>query len=728
MGDNLEFSEPLMDLDSNLPELLAVDLESSIAIFESRHLTAGPPAPGLSGIGTQRRHSIQHGSLAPLFVSELHAATITSSKSLQSIHQKYSGVFTPVERDYVKRASLSSCDSSVLLEVPSLSTQAHSILTVDTSSVESPTNSGQNNSSEHHNSPQRSWIDFDLEEDIPPTLAKHPSLSSSLPSPTPEPHFTTSAMPPESGAPVERRITITDDEGTYSFPLRLPPRRSSLHYQEAYLASKLASQLRSQSQSERASSLTSRLPNDTGDSTMTDTDWNSAIDDTPVSPCKLWLERNSDVQLQADIQSTEQPVARVASPEGESIHDSQPPRRSQDPTIAESGISTSLPEQDKYKDDTRSELFTGKVDVDAWLQASSQHEFETRRSGRLTPMPLSNSTLETLRVTVSCFPETILVSDSVTVETIRAASRGIRYAAAGRPSPICNGASTKSSDAKKQPSRQSKWKLSRLLSGSSSTDKNQEDIEPFSMSVDNLPSTSGKPAWVTVRAIFPQGTDYLCDSLYAHILAFNYITALCPRAALITPTATLQATQRSVPQHRHTSSWRRRIPTPTQQRPSSSSSSLSLGSDSGASISAQSYITIGAPKKAASILGIGEKSSRPATAASRMHATEQQQRPDSSAGRRASLARPGTPLDHRHSDSSEALCDLRLGLARCIAQIVATLRMAGGLMKREGNGEVDMERDENWCGDDYASRAVGPVEDPMFMQALCEVVRVSEMH
>ncbi|KAJ2970272.1 hypothetical protein NUW58_g9746 [Xylaria curta] len=125
--------EPLMEFHSNLPEMLAVDLEQSSNIFQSKQLTAGAPAPGLADDGDRRRYSLPHNPryLTPLLLSQ-QDGVLSNSKSLQTIHQKYSDIFAPLDYHTPKRDSVSSSDSSVDLEPRSISTQDESILTVDT--------------------------------------------------------------------------------------------------------------------------------------------------------------------------------------------------------------------------------------------------------------------------------------------------------------------------------------------------------------------------------------------------------------------------------------------------------------------------------------------------------------------------------------------------------------------------------------------------------------------
>ncbi|KAI0195769.1 hypothetical protein EV127DRAFT_158559 [Xylaria flabelliformis] len=173
--------EPLMDFHSNLPEMLAVDLEQSSSIFQSRQLTAGAPAPGLADDGASRPHSMPQDSscINPLLSSQSEVTT-PGTKSLQTVHKKYSDIFAPLDFGSPKRGSISSSDSSADFEPPSISTREESVLTVDTW-LETEKHSIPillHISPTSKDAPPMSWIDLDGDdEDISPTTRRRSSTT-----------------------------------------------------------------------------------------------------------------------------------------------------------------------------------------------------------------------------------------------------------------------------------------------------------------------------------------------------------------------------------------------------------------------------------------------------------------------------------------------------------------------------------------------------------------------
>ncbi|KAI0551420.1 hypothetical protein F4679DRAFT_139287 [Xylaria curta] len=219
--------EPLMDFHSNLPEMLAVDLEQSSSIFQSRQLTAGAPAPGLADDGASRRHSMPQdpGYINPLLSSQSEDTT-PGTKSLQTVHKKYSDIFAPLDFDSPERGSISSSDSSADFEPPSISTREESVLTVDTW-LETEKHSIPillHISPTSKDPPPMSWIDLDGdEEDVSPTIRRR-SSTTDLPkylqqfaSPN------TTDVRNQNNDILEASMTPVIDN-----PRRVPKRRSSL--------------------------------------------------------------------------------------------------------------------------------------------------------------------------------------------------------------------------------------------------------------------------------------------------------------------------------------------------------------------------------------------------------------------------------------------------------------------------------------------------------------------
>ncbi|CAK7198826.1 hypothetical protein SEUCBS139899_001493 [Sporothrix eucalyptigena] len=247
-------------------------------------------------------------------------------------------------------------------------------------------------------------------------------------------------------------------------------------------------------------------------------------------------------------------------------------------------------------------------------------------------IPLPREVVDTLRVSVSCFPETMLSLSSFSIQTIRSYSRKVRRCSQADandtyrllmapssppgllpPSPTSTmnpmamvqnvglhhpplsptsptnmsfdlgmGVSrTMTASSSTSHSSRRFWKLPKKLTGSSnggnnngsrpavpnlniftgfrtSTSSNSSSnhsggypLSPTGMTPslprlsnvsrrgstrnDNLLSAGGagedvhgKANGLCFKRIFPTGSDYLCNALYAHIIAFNYISLLCP--------------------------------------------------------------------------------------------------------------------------------------------------------------------------------------------------------
>lgn len=181
MGHGMEHSiEPSLGFGSNLPEMLAVDLEQSNDIFQSRQLTAGPPAPGLADDGTKKRYSLPHSSSSspgPVSPSEPTDAS-SDANSPPAINQKYSDIFAPLDYNPPKRDSISSSEYSADLEPPSISTRGGSVLTIDTwlepEKHPSPTLLHMSPTSDCN---AQSWINLDVDELSPITQRRRSSMT-----------------------------------------------------------------------------------------------------------------------------------------------------------------------------------------------------------------------------------------------------------------------------------------------------------------------------------------------------------------------------------------------------------------------------------------------------------------------------------------------------------------------------------------------------------------------
>ncbi|KAL8295921.1 hypothetical protein RB597_009045 [Gaeumannomyces tritici] len=277
------------------------------------------------------------------------------------------------------------------------------------------------------------------------------------------------------------------------------------------------------------------------------------------------------------------------------------------------------------------------------------------------PIPLPPDVIETLMVSTACFPETMLLCSSLSIETIRAYSRKLRRLnspenAEARSlllaTPSLSSASLPTcTQSPTWPHK--RWRLANILPRKSSVSLgSHHEGSSFQFRHDrhgqhhhalrgDLP-TNKKPArthyqgslvcpdFARFKTVFPGAADYLCDALYAHIVAYNYIVLLCDAAA-----AAALANMASAPDQYPRPSFSSSPSSPLRRGSATSSSSSGGGGND------ESNRRI--PKKAAHLLGLQQGAAgstatpgRPGTATSappgtgtatqasivRVHATE----------------------------------------------------------------------------------------------------------
>ncbi|KAI1809026.1 hypothetical protein GGS20DRAFT_415942 [Poronia punctata] len=691
-----ETMEPVMDFNDNLPELLAVDLEASSSIFESRHLTAGTPAPGLSDDGSKSHYSFQQdpGYLGPIFPDQSIGTLAGSESPETTIHQKYSDIFAPLDYSFPKRrASVSSSDCSADMEPPSLSTREESVLTVDTwlepEKNHRPTLLQTSSTSEVD--VEVSWID--LEDMSPVTERRRSSMTDFI-------EFTQQSRGSKNFTnhrTMSLDSLIADNESTSIkkaerkpsvCPTEIPQRRSSLVHQEAYLAAQqLAKYFKEEEDVFPGTPRFGKNSSEDDDSRLT------YVGGTGVS------------YHESDIDPIARNTQKKQSPETRRVHSThmKPTRKA-------------LPKANKELDDGP-EIASTEVGFGEWLESDMTH---VPCDDAQSPRPLPPNILETCQYYATNFPEPMLTCKSLLVDKIRELSQGIRYNTEDRRSPLA--APSNPSLVQHQP-RLSRWKW---LGNTGSKEQLQD---PPEMRADT-PPISNKFEWSVMRKIFPCGRDDLCEALYAYVLAYNYVTMLCRRLPL---------SPNTMDSSRPASPW-------TTSRPGTSSSGLSteLGMyDKGAARPSPCEAS-GVPRKAASILGMGEegvstptslvsptrRSSR-GSEGSRMSSYtafrnnspffggtgQWQQRHQHSESRSGepkpmngsgypSLTRPATAAGYR-PEQVQQLIELRHGLAMCCARLVITLHRA--------NTKGTRRKEDRDCK-----------VDPSFMQSLCENVRITE--
>ncbi|KAG5984566.1 hypothetical protein E4U55_004222 [Claviceps digitariae] len=302
--------------------------------------------------------------------------------------------------------------------------------------------------------------------------------------------------------------------------------------------------------------------------------------------------------------------------------------------------------------------------VQSWLNSSLQPcAWVSHGEDNARVVPLPPDVVENLRVSVACFPETMLLTSSLTMETIRSYAKKVR-----QPSMDCSSIMNGEILLPESP-RRSLWrKVVPHRRGSQSSELRPSPI-PYSSrhGHGSVPGSSAfadmpKP-WTPLKNVFGCCSDYICDALYAHIVAYNYISALVARNPV----------SHSVRGRRSTTSARDWQP--------------------------QDDI----PKKAASLLGLSAGSD---ISASMGRCSQRMGSPLSD------WARDGTmrQRDTGPTAQDSALRVIQGGLLRCISRLLATAK----LMAENGTGEdgvVEVETDET---------------DMLFMRSLCEIVRMAE--
>ncbi|KAI1154372.1 hypothetical protein F4825DRAFT_186047 [Nemania diffusa] len=424
MEHSMEHSmEPLLDFHSNLPEMLAVDLEQSSDIFRSRQLTAGAPAPGLADDGGKRQCSIPHSSsyVIPKLPSKPDGG-LANPVSLQTIHHKYSDIFAPLDFNAPKRGSISSSDDSADLEPPSISTRGDSVLTVDTwldSEKHPPPTYLHITPTSDEYTAQISWIDLEA-DDTSPTIQRRRSSMTDFPKFTEQPWDTNETgmrtMSLRSRMIDEPETPITPvNKRPHGYPVEIPKRRSSLRHQQS----------------------------------ARDLSWGETDHDAPhfTSPAPPYDE----------LPSTSEHNAGTSFLEDEA-----------DYNFRESTDRPSL------NGDRGLVIASDKVNFDEWLESDLAH---LAREDQPLPRRLGPGVQERINSYVTNFPEPLLLCNSLLIEDIRNLSQGVRY---DTETPKSKYQTTPGQQSNNQP--QAKLRMWKWLNPSTNTVEKQEQPDPLSTS------------------------------------------------------------------------------------------------------------------------------------------------------------------------------------------------------------------------------------------------------
>ncbi|KAM7209752.1 hypothetical protein V8F20_000155 [Naviculisporaceae sp. PSN 640] len=363
-------------------------------------------------------------------------------------------------------------------------------------------------------------------------------------------------------------------------------------------------------------------------------------------------------------------------------------------------------------------------------------------------IPLPPDVVETLRISLSCFPETMLLTSSLSIETIRAYSRKLRHKVGGggliqssqhqarQPGDDNKSVFSFSSQNTKRPKR---WNFNRLVSGQKQN-KHSHQI-PHSQTENKLPRssfTSGSdpsspispdshhqamvPDWAPIKRIFPAGSDYLCDALYAHVVVYNYLDTMCPLPVANPVPQIKQPTRQSQPFDVLGHAQNRKIP-------KKAASILGMQGPPGSTPGSSQYETT------TGLLDGPNQSGNKPTSGRRFQFPFQ--KPQDANMDDISVLLGGKPhgklplsasVGHGSGGIETAVIrDLQAGLTRCIGLLVTTLEKGfttgsdETAFLVEEQHQIEMSRRD---GEGSAGRS-GNVS-PFLLRSLCEVVRASE--
>ncbi|GAO18679.1 hypothetical protein UVI_02058990 [Ustilaginoidea virens] len=308
--------------------------------------------------------------------------------------------------------------------------------------------------------------------------------------------------------------------------------------------------------------------------------------------------------------------------------------------------------------------------VQSWLESSLRpYPRACRNEECAKPVPLPSDAVETLRVSVACFPETMLLTSSLTVETIRSYARKVRQ-------PSMNRGSIEPSESPAREARKSLWRKAATYkcgseTGHSKSSSREATTRPWDGSCED--SDRPKP-WAPIKNVFGCCSDYLSDALYAHIVAYNYVSALTVGD-----------------------------PSPHASRVRRNNATTACGRGSQQQ---QQQQHLDVPEKAARLLGLLAE-------------------PDMAAGTNRLSKRPGSPRADWHGpdmptsceggpsaqDNNNTLRAIQSGLLRCVSRLVATAKLTAGMGAGQ-DGMADTEAEEG--------------ADMLLMRSLCEIVRIAE--
>lgn len=663
-------------VDGYFPEVLAKDLERSSFVFEARSMTAGRPTAGLSVENKDVKqpwpcrtvNSSYNGASGP----------VQSLLPIQESNCSMSFVNPPCESRFDETSSEeedSMMDDELLRALGERPTSfnGQSITTAATSLLLSSRGPSPKNSPACADQRTHSWVEADSDDDDEPELHME-DVEQNLAALSPRP-----PTPPES----ESSSGCGPDSQELHQPLhQSPTHRKKMHRKSHSVSGTALVSPQGKRRSVHYGPSTRQQPLE-----------------APASPFQERPDKGGPGALSPVVRrrasSLHTPTTWKTSHRIRISHgrgDSQGSKKSiaaTDPTYmgdVDTATDEEQPSQNAAASKSRNRVFirpspppSPMPTVESWLHETTlQYAAQCPGDELAKAVPLPPDVVETLRVSVACFPETMLLSSSLTVETIRNYSKKVRHptpeVANGHPSSgassIVNGhgGAAPESPADNAP-RRPLWKRVLPTKKSAPQGRQRHPLAGANGDIKSAISAPVEPSkpWLPLRNVFVNCSDYVLDALWAHIVAYNYISALVPR--------------------------------PPPKRTSTRDQA-----DDNDEI----------PKKAASLLGLAIS-----TDTCQQQHQQQQHHGGDHSGSKMRSHMPWSPIrdnmvvtepSSRSASNESTTRDIQADLMRCIIRLISTAKLMG----ENTNGQqriVELE-----------TRGV----DILFTRSLCEIVRVAE--
>ncbi|KAG6116796.1 hypothetical protein E4U13_001609 [Claviceps humidiphila] len=502
-----------------LPELLAQDLERSSDTFASKDMTAGTPNT-VPKTEERIRTRVSKASYSPYCAASARVQVLSAIEERDSM-VSFMDQQEPelVVDQHSDSASTTSHDSSEEAEPPSFRHRG-SVVTSATS-VGSTPYSKTKVSSLAERSCACSWIDVDSDRDEDEEIFDDCHFDSLSPRPPTPAADSEARMPPVAAVPRAdvpsirsrsscmfrpRSNSVNEDLSNptvrrYSMgpPVRLPQRSSSINTLLPRTSMSCAESSLPQTfgtRAQRRSKKPERIQTLAIDTACNDGFVPICVREAVMKPSLMRdLSPMDDGYTESDNEAMWSPM-KMRAPKENPIF-VRPPS----------------PPQQLHS-------------VQSWLNSSLQpFPWSSHGEDNAKLVPLPPDAVENLRISVALFPETMLLTSSLTVETIRSFSKKVR-----RPS-LESSSIVLGEGLLPESPRRSLWrKVIPHRRGSQFSDPRTLSAPPSprhpgSSAPTSPASTDTLKPWMPLKNVFGCCSDYICDALYAHIVAYNYVSA-----------------------------------------------------------------------------------------------------------------------------------------------------------------------------------------------------------